>query len=211
MSQKCPYFFSQCNNPILKTSDFLENMLSKMNKDKPTVVSFENHKLIIIVYFSRINCIEKQGAYSPWSPWKSKNLHLHSSKNILEKWQMWIGNDWRKLNKSLFLKDIFYTYGREEMLFEKKALSYFVDRNEKQWRKVKRRWRKVKSSTTVMKTEEKFKILILFEIFPDPLSISHLRVRKNCGQIRFQHGISEPEIPIFLFNFSQTPIKTWKN
>ena len=39
LSQKCPYFFAQSNNPISKMSDFLENMLNKISKDKPTVVS----------------------------------------------------------------------------------------------------------------------------------------------------------------------------
>lgn len=37
LSQKCPYFFAQSNNPISKMSDFLENMLNKISKDKPTL------------------------------------------------------------------------------------------------------------------------------------------------------------------------------
>lgn len=42
LSQKCPYFFAQSNNPIHKMSDFLEFMLNKIsrdNKDKPILVS----------------------------------------------------------------------------------------------------------------------------------------------------------------------------
>ncbi|KAK7574093.1 hypothetical protein V9T40_011284 [Parthenolecanium corni] len=44
LSQKCPYFFAQSNNPIHKMSDFLENMLNKLSKDKPTVAGLTEEK-----------------------------------------------------------------------------------------------------------------------------------------------------------------------